>query len=75
MTNQEINKKFLSTIDAKTRDDVLSAIAAHYGITNAEALEEVECDEAEHLLDYLIGSVRAATKVLMVRHGFFTNQK
>lgn len=69
MTNQTTNQKFLSATDAKTRDEVLNAIAKHYGITKNEALEEVTHEESEHLLDYLTGSVRTATSVLMQRHG------
>lgn len=69
MSNHAINKAFLSVADVKTSDAVLSAVANHYGITKAEALEEVTHDEAEHLLDYLTGSVRSATSVLMRRHG------
>ncbi|MDO9178664.1 MAG: hypothetical protein Q7U16_10200 [Agitococcus sp.] len=73
MTNQETNKKFLSITDAGTRDEVLLAIANHYGITKAEALEEVTQDEAEHLLDYLTETHRTAIHVLMSRHGLATN--
>jgi uncharacterized phage-associated protein len=73
VTNQAINKKFLSVTDAKTRDDVLSAVANHYGITKDAALEEITHDEAEHLLDYLTGPVRTAISVLMLRHGLTYN--
>lgn len=66
-TNETINKNFLAATDAKTRDAVLSAIAAHYGITTAAAFEEVTTEGAEHLLDYLTGSVRSAVSVLMQR--------
>ena len=69
MTNQAINKSFLSVVDAKTSDEVLSAVAKHYGITKEEALEEVTHEDAEHLLDYLTGPVRTAASVLMQRHG------
>jgi hypothetical protein len=73
VTNQAINKKFLSVTDAKIRDDVLSAVANHYGITKDAALEEITHDEAEHLLDYLTGTVRTAISVLMLRHGLTAN--
>jgi hypothetical protein len=69
MTNQEINKKFLSITAVETRDEVLLAVANHYSITMAEALEEVTQDGAEHLLDYLTGTLRAAISMLMSRHG------
>lgn len=73
MTNQAINKKFLSVIDAKTRDEVLSAVANHYRITKEAALEELIGDESEHLLDYLTGTIRTAISVLMLRHGLTAN--
>lgn len=68
MTNSQINQRFLSSTDAKTKNEVLSAIAAHYGITQAEAMMEVVDAEAEHLLDYLTGSTRTAVSLLMKRH-------
>jgi hypothetical protein len=67
--HQEITRKFLSGVDSKTRDDILTAVANHYGITQAEALEEITGDEAEQLLDYLTGVIRTATSVLMQGHG------
>lgn len=70
MSNGTTTQKFLAVTDAKTRDEVLSAVANHYGITNAEALEEITGDEAEHLLDYLTGATRSAISVIMQRHGF-----
>ena len=60
---------FLSVIDAKTKAAILNNIAAHYGITADQAFAEVTDDEAEHLLDYVTGPERAATSVLMQRHG------
>ena len=69
MSNGQINRMFLESTDAKTKNDVLGAIASHYGITQAEAMAEVVNDEAEHLLDYLTGSVRTAVSLLMKRHG------
>lgn len=68
MNNNEINTKFLATTDAKTKNEILSAIANHYGISSVEALEEVTDEESEHLLDYLTGSIRTATSLLMKRH-------
>lgn len=67
--NATITKKFFAATDAKTKAAVLDNIASHYGITPAEAEEEVTDDEAESLLDYVTGPVRAATHVLMKRHG------
>jgi hypothetical protein len=65
MTNAQINAKFLAVIAPATRRDILTAIANHYGIDNAAAYAEVTDAEAEHLLDYLTGSVRTATHFLM----------
>lgn len=73
MTNQAINKTFLSTVDAQTRDEILSDVARNYGITKDEALEEVTHEDAEHLLDYLTGKVRTAASLLMRRHGMTTD--
>lgn len=66
----EITKKFLSVVDAGVRQEILSNIAAHYGISSAEAYNEVVDCEAESLLDYVTGPERIATSVLMQRHGF-----
>ena len=65
MKSHEINKHFLSLIDAKTNDEILTAIANHYGITKNEALDEITGDEAEPLLDYLTGATRTAISLLM----------
>ena len=68
MSNSTININFLTATDIKTRTEILKNIAEHYGITTAEAYKEVIDEEAEHLLDYVTGSVRTATSVLMQRH-------
>lgn len=69
MVNAHINSQFLFAIDAKTRAAVLENIAAHYGISAMEALEEVTNEESEHLLEYVTGPERAATGLLMNIHG------
>jgi hypothetical protein len=61
--------KLFAVIDSKSKTMILENIANHYGITTAEAESEVTDSEAEHLLDYVTGSLRAATSVLMQRHG------
>jgi hypothetical protein len=68
-TNHETNKTFLNAIDAKTRGEIIQSIALHYGASQADILDEVTTEGAEHLLDYLTGSVRSAAHVLMQRHG------
>ena len=70
MTNSAINQQFLAGIDAKISDEIVSAIASHYGITKVEALAQVTQDEAEHLLDYLNGHIRHVTSLLMRQQGF-----
>jgi len=69
MTNSDITKRFFTVTDLKTKASILESIAAYYGITSEEAEAEVTDCEAESLLDYLIGSVRSATHLLMKRHG------
>ena len=69
MTNAQINAKFLSVTDARTKQAVLANIAKHYGISQQEAFDEVTGEGAEHLLDYVTGTERAATHLLMKRHG------
>jgi hypothetical protein len=68
-SNAQKNQTFLAATDSKTRESILSAMAAHYGITPAQALAELVNDEAEHLLEYLTGQIRTATNVTMKRHG------
>ena len=68
MSNSQITKKFFSLTDAKTKNEILSSIAKHYGISILDALDEVTDDEAESLCDYLTGSVRTATHLLMKRY-------
>ena len=60
-----ITTRFLNSIDPRTKDAILNSIANHYGISQADAYEEVTDDEAEHLLDYLVEPMRSATSVMM----------
>lgn len=68
MTNAQITINFFAAIDAKTKAEVLASIAKHYDITKNDALAEVVAEDAEHLLDYLVGSTRTAVLVLMQKH-------
>jgi len=68
-TNYAINYAFLAAITAEARNSILTAISANYGITLAEAFEEVTHEESESILDYLTGAARAAASVLMQKHG------
>ena len=67
MTNDQINRSFLQSIHTKVKARILDEIASRYGITPDGAFNEVTDSEAEHILDYLTGSVRTATSLLMKR--------
>ena len=68
-THAATTRAFFGASSHTVKNEILAAIAGHYGITPAEALEEVTGPEAESLLDYLTGSIRTAASVLMRRHG------
>ena len=70
MTNAEINKKFLATVDAKSKDMILASIAKHYGISPAEMYDELVDEDAENILDYMTGPDGFAAYALYLRHGF-----
>ena len=70
MANNQINKSFLQAVHVKVKARIIDEIAGHYSITAEEALAEVTDADAEHLLDYLTGSVRTATSLLMKRLSF-----
>jgi hypothetical protein len=63
------NALFLSLVTTQAKDAILASIAAHYGITPDEAYAEVAADDAEHLLEYLVGAQRTAASALMQRYG------
>jgi len=69
MSNASKTAKFFKLIDAATRTEILENISRHYGVTPKEALYEVTLEDSEHLLDYVKGSLRTATRILMMRHG------
>lgn len=70
MTQGQINKRFLESVDKKTSRSILDAIEVRYGVDRDEAIAELTSDEAWHLLDYLVEPQRSATSVLMQRHAF-----
>lgn len=70
MTNAQITAAFLAATDGKTRALILDNIAAHYGISQQAAFDEVTDADAEHLLDYVTGPARAAVSVVMQRRAF-----
>lgn len=71
MDNSSINRQFLNSLDSESRLEVLSNISSHYGLSVEEAFEEVTGEDAEHLLDYLTGSLREDAQSLMSRHGLY----
>jgi hypothetical protein len=60
MSNNQITIAFFNLTETKVKDEILTSIAKHYGISNKEALEEVLDDEAESLLDSLTEIGRAS---------------
>ena len=69
MTNAQSTAAFFAATDAKTSAVILANIARHYGITSGQAYAAVTDEDAEHLLDYVTGPARSATRALMQRHG------
>jgi hypothetical protein len=67
MKNSKFTFVFLNTIDAQTKDLILSNVANHYGITNEQAYNELIDEDAESLLDYVTGDLRAGVSVLVQR--------
>ena len=67
--NHITTKAFFAATDTQMKNMVLAAIANRYGITTDQAFKEVTDEDAEGLLDYLTGSVRIATALIMKRHG------
>ena len=69
MTNAQITTRVLATLDPMTCKEIIDSIAEHYGIDSAAALEAITDPDAEHLLDYLTGTMRTATRLMMKIHG------
>lgn len=65
MKNNELTKQLFEIIAPKTKTAILQVIARDYGITEKEAEEEVIGDEAESILDYLKGTMRASVWMLI----------
>ena len=69
MKHADITAAFFVAIGPNASNLILTNIANHYGIRVITALAEVLHPDAECLLDYVTGPERAATHVLMQRHG------
>ena len=65
MRNSTFTIAFLNSTDLRIKNEILSNIANHYGITKEEAYEEVIDEEAESLMDYITGTIRPAISVLV----------
>ena len=65
MTNGEVTRLFFAAIGKKATAFILTNIADHYGISQADARDEITSDESESLLDYVTGATRAATSVML----------
>jgi len=59
MTHSETNKKFISTLPAIVKTEMIQNIALHYGISNDEVENEIFDEEAENIFDYVTGSFRS----------------
>lgn len=69
MDNGQKTRAFFAATEPKVKREILQNIARHYGIAEADAEAEVTHHEAEPLLDYVTGPMRAAVSVLLQRHG------
>ena len=67
MKNATLTSLFLNSTDLKVKNEILTNIANHYGISIEQAYEEVTYEDAESLLDYLTGSIRSSVSVLIQR--------
>jgi septum formation topological specificity factor MinE len=69
MTNQQRNSQFLNLLDKKTRDEIITSIAKHYGTGNDQILAELtENEDSHHLLEYMVEPMRTSTSMLMQQH-------
>jgi hypothetical protein len=68
MTNAETTQRFFNLIDSQSKNMILESIAKHYGQTVQIILDEVLDSEAESLLDYMVGTERSATYLLMKKY-------
>ena len=59
MKNSIDNKSFLNKVSEDTKGLILKNVANHYGITTEAAYFELIDDEAENILEYITGDLRA----------------
>jgi hypothetical protein len=65
MTNAQKNRAYFETADNQKTFWILKSISDSYGTSTSYILDELMSDEAEHLLDYLNGALRAETYIDM----------
>ncbi|MEZ8295826.1 hypothetical protein AB6D11_18555 [Vibrio splendidus] len=68
-TPSQNNQQFLQAISKEAQDEILAAIAKHYGTDASTILNEVTSEEAEHLLEYMTEPLRSSTYIMMQQHG------
>lgn len=62
------NQNFLLSTDKETVNKIVQHIAKRYGISLHEVFNELYCDEANLITEYMTGKERSATHFLMKRH-------
>ena len=67
MTNAQINKSFLSSQTLELKNIILLNISKHYKITFEDVESEIYDSEAENIMDYLSGPLRATI------YGYYLN--
>lgn len=63
MNNAQINIEFLKSLDLKIKNQILSNIANHYGISNDDAYNEIVDPDAESIMDYVTGPIRSTVSL------------
>lgn len=70
MTTAQINSKFLASTTPEMKRTILNNIANHYGISIYEAYEELVCEQAESIMDYITGTNRSAISLIFKKFCF-----
>ena len=73
MKHSDQTVAFLSALDAKTKNEILSNIANHYGISKQEAFEEITDEDAECIMDYVTGSIRPTVSLFFNKLNYSKN--
>ena len=62
------NQNFILSTDKETANKIIQHIAKRYGISSHEVFNELYCDEANLITEYMTGKERSATHFLMKRY-------